>query len=36
MDLLIAAIAHAHGARLCTRNPRDFAGLEELVAVVGV
>lgn len=27
-DLLIAATAHAHGARLCTRNPADFAGLE--------
>lgn len=36
MDLLIAATAHAHGARLCTRNPEDFAGLEDLVAVVGV
>ncbi len=36
MDLLIAATAHAHGARLCTRNPGDFAGLEDLVAVVAV
>ncbi len=36
MDLLIAATAHAHGARLYTRNVRDFAGLEGLVEVVGV
>ena len=26
MDLLIAATAHAHGARLYTRNPADLAG----------
>ena len=36
MDLLIAATAHAHGARLYTRNIRDFAGLEGLVDIVGV
>jgi predicted nucleic acid-binding protein len=36
MDLLIAATAHAHGARLYTRNPEDFAGLEELIDVVAV
>lgn len=36
MDLLIAATAHAKGARLYTRNPGDFAGLEDLVAVVAV
>jgi len=36
MDLLIAATAHAHGARLYTRNPGDFGGLEDLVAVVAV
>lgn len=36
MDLLIAATAHAHGARLYTRNPEDFAGLEDLIAVVAV
>lgn len=35
-DLLIAATAHAHGARLYTRNPRDFDGLETLLEVVGV
>lgn len=33
MDLLIAATAHAHGARLYTRNPDDFAGLEKLIDV---
>lgn len=36
MDLLIAATAHAHGARLCTRNVEDFAGLEELVPITAV
>ena len=36
MDLLIAATAHAHGARLYTRNAADFAGLEDLIAVVAV
>ncbi|MET9328942.1 type II toxin-antitoxin system VapC family toxin [Tsukamurella sp. NPDC003166] len=34
MDLLIAATAHAHGARLYTLNPRDFVGLEPLVEVL--
>jgi toxin FitB len=34
MDLLIAATAHAHSARLYTRNAADFVGLEELVDVV--
>jgi toxin FitB len=36
MDLLIAATAHAHGARLYTRNVGDFAGLEDLVDVIEV
>ena len=36
MDLLIAATAHAHGARLYTRNAEDFTGLEDLIAVVAV
>jgi predicted nucleic acid-binding protein len=36
MDLLIAATAHAHSARLYTRNPDDFAGLGDLVDVVAV
>ena len=34
MDLLIAATAVAHGARLCTRNAADLRGLEDLVEVV--
>jgi predicted nucleic acid-binding protein len=36
MDLLIAATAHAHDALLYTRNPDDFAGLDDLVAVVAI
>ena len=36
MDLLIAATAHAHGARLYTRNAADLAGLEGLLDVVPV
>lgn len=36
MDLLIAATAHAHGAVLYTRNPDDFAGLEDLLVVRSV
>jgi len=36
MDLLIAATAHAHDAHLYTRNPDDFAGLEDLITVVAV
>ncbi|RTL67964.1 MAG: type II toxin-antitoxin system VapC family toxin [Pseudonocardiaceae bacterium] len=36
MDLLIAATAHAHGARLYTRNAADFAGLTGLVEVIAV
>ncbi|TDE99006.1 type II toxin-antitoxin system VapC family toxin [Occultella glacieicola] len=33
MDLLIAATAHAHDARLVTRNPADFAGLAEYIEI---
>ncbi len=33
-DLLIAATALAHGARLATRNARDLAGLEDVLEVV--
>ena len=33
-DLLIAATAHAHSARLYTRNGADFVGLEGLVEIV--
>ncbi|MFF2085076.1 type II toxin-antitoxin system VapC family toxin [Nocardia sp. NPDC058176] len=36
MDLIIAATAHAHSARLYTRNPADFVGLDGLVEVVTV
>ncbi|HEY7439529.1 MAG TPA: type II toxin-antitoxin system VapC family toxin [Acidimicrobiia bacterium] len=35
-DLLIAATAHANDLPLYTRNPDDFAGLDELVRVVGI
>ncbi len=35
-DLLIAATAHAHGLALYTRNPDDFAGLEDVLSVVGL
>ncbi|MFN8032261.1 MAG: type II toxin-antitoxin system VapC family toxin [Mycobacterium sp.] len=34
MDLLIAATAHAHSARLYTRNADDFGGLEGFVEIV--
>ena len=36
MDLLIAATAHAHSARLYTRNAGDFDGLNGLLEVVAV
>lgn len=36
MDLLIAATAHAHGARLYTRNAADLQGADELVEVITV
>ncbi len=36
MDLLIAATAHAHSARLYTRNPSDLIGIEHLVDIVAV
>lgn len=35
-DLLIASTAAAHGLPLYTRNPSDFAGLEEILQVVAV
>ncbi len=35
-DLLIAATAHANNLTLYTRNPDDFAGLSDLVEVVGI
>ena len=36
MDLLIAATAHAHGARLYTRNAEDFRGLDDVLEVIAV
>jgi toxin FitB len=36
MDLLIAATAHAHSARLYTRNADDFDRLDDLIDVVTV
>jgi toxin FitB len=36
VDLLIAAAAHAHGARLYTGNPADLVGADELLEVVAV
>lgn len=36
MDLLIAATAHAHDAKLYTRNAADLAGLEGLMDIVEV
>lgn len=36
MDLLIAATAHAHSARLYTRNAVDLAGIEHLIEIVTV
>lgn len=36
MDILVAATAHAHAARLYTRNARDLAGIEDLVEIVPV
>lgn len=35
-DLLIAATAHAHDARLYTRNASDLAGLGDLLEIVPV
>ena len=36
MDLVIAATAHAHAARLYTRNASDLVGIEHLVDIVSV
>jgi predicted nucleic acid-binding protein len=36
MDLLIAATAHAHDARLYTRNAKDLIGLDQLIEIVPV
>ena len=34
LDLLIAATAHAHSARLYTRNPDDFVGADKYIEIV--
>jgi predicted nucleic acid-binding protein len=36
VDLLVAATAHAHAARLYTRNAVGLAGIEDLVDIVVV
>ena len=36
MDLLIAATAHAHAARLYTRHAADLLGIEHLIDIVAV
>jgi len=36
MDLLIAATAHAHGARLYTQNAKDLVGIDDLVEVIAL
>ncbi len=35
-DLLIAAVAHANGLGLYTRNAADFAGLDSLISITSV
>ena len=35
-DLLIAAVAHANGLTLYTRNVRDLTGLSDLVNVIAI
>jgi len=36
VNLLIAATAHAHGARLYTRNSAELVGIEHLIDIVAV
>jgi predicted nucleic acid-binding protein len=36
LDLLIAATAHTHDARLYTRNASDLIGIEKLIEIVPV
>jgi predicted nucleic acid-binding protein len=36
LDLLVAATAHAHAARLYTRNGDDLRGIEDLLEVVAM
>lgn len=35
-DLLVASTAAAHGLPLYTRNPADFASLEQIVSIVAI
>jgi predicted nucleic acid-binding protein len=35
-DLMIAAIASSRDLPLYTRNPKDFAGLDDLVTIIAV
>jgi predicted nucleic acid-binding protein len=35
-DLLIAATAHAHGARLYTRNAGDLRGIEDILDILSL
>jgi predicted nucleic acid-binding protein len=34
VDLMIAAVALAHDCALATRNPQDYAGLEQILDVI--
>jgi predicted nucleic acid-binding protein len=36
LDLMIAATAHANGARLLTRNAEDLRGIEHLLSIEAV
>ena len=36
MDLIIAAIASAHGLPLHTRNPADLVGLRDMLQIIEV
>jgi predicted nucleic acid-binding protein len=36
LDLMIAATAHAHGAKLLTRNAGDLRGVEDLVQIESI
>ncbi|HEY2765748.1 MAG TPA: type II toxin-antitoxin system VapC family toxin [Pseudonocardiaceae bacterium] len=36
MDLIVAATAHAHSARLYTRHANDFVGADTLVDIVPI
>lgn len=35
-DQMIASIAVARGLPVCTTNPKDYAGLDDLVAIIAV